>query len=49
MFFAKNMGLYDELFKDVNDVLTYIIQGKSKAAKKRKEQLGFISTMYHHF
>ncbi len=45
-FFAKYKELYDELFTAVNGVLTYLIQGKSKAAKKRKEQLGFISTLH---
>ena len=36
----------DELFGAVNDVLTYLIQGKSKAARKRNERLGFISTLH---
>lgn len=29
-----------------NDVLTYLIQGKSKSARKRNERLGFISTIH---
>ena len=39
--------MYDLLFQAVNDVLTYLIQGKSKTAKKRNERLGFISTLIH--
>lgn len=45
-FFQRYKELYNELFASVNDVLTYLIQGKSKAAKKRKESLGFISTIH---
>lgn len=45
-FFQKYRDLYDELFGAVNDVLTYLIQGKSKAARKRNERLGFISTLH---
>lgn len=38
--------LYNELFEAVNDVLIYLIQGKSKSARKRNERLGFISTIH---
>ena len=45
-YFRKYHELYDELFGAVNDALTYLIQGKSKAAKERGECLGFISTIH---
>ena len=45
-FFQKYRDLFDELFGAVNDVLTHLIQGKSKAARKRNERLGFISTLH---
>ncbi len=45
-YFQKYKELYNELFEAVNDVLTFLIQGKSKAAKKRNERLGFISTLH---
>ena len=45
-YFQRHKDMYDELFAAVNDVLTYLIQGKSKAARKRNERLGFISTIH---
>lgn len=45
-YFQRYKGLYNELFEAVNDVLTYLIQGKSKSARKRNERLGFISTLH---
>ena len=45
-YFQKYKELYNELFESVNDALTYLIQGKSKSAKKRNERLGFISTIH---
>ncbi len=45
-YFRKYKELYDDLFGAVNDVLTFIIIGKSKASKKRNERLGFISTIH---
>ena len=45
-YFRKHHKLYDELFAAVNDSLKYLIQSKSKAAKRRKETLGFISTIH---
>ena len=45
-YFQRYKGLYNELFEAVNDVLTYLIQGKSKSARKRNERLGFISTIH---
>ncbi len=45
-YFRIYKGLYNELFESVNDVLTYLIQSKSKAARKRNERLGFISTLH---
>ncbi len=45
-YFQKYKELYNELFEAVNDVLTFVIHGKSKAAKKRNERLGFISTIH---
>lgn len=45
-YFRKYKGLYNELFGAVNDVLTFLIQGKSKSARKRNERLGFISTIH---
>jgi hypothetical protein len=45
-FFQKYRDLLDELFGAVNDVLTHLIQGKSKAARKRNERLGFMSTLH---
>ena len=45
-YFQIYKKLYNELFEAVNDVLTFLIQGKSKAAKKRNERLGFISTLH---
>ena len=45
-YFQKYRALYNELFEAVNDVLTYLVQGKSKSAKKRNERLGFISTIH---
>ena len=44
--FFQKYKIYDILFQSVNDVLTYLIQGKSKSAKKRNERLGFISTLH---
>lgn len=45
-FFQRHRDLYNELFAAVNDVLTFLIHNKSKAAKKRNERLGFISTLH---
>ena len=45
-FFQKYKQMYDILFQSVNDVLTYLIQAKSKAAKKRNQRLGFISNLH---
>lgn len=45
-FFARHKDMYDLLFEAVNEVLTYIVQGKSKSARKRRKQLGFISTIH---
>lgn len=45
-FFQRHRDMYDDLFSAVNDVLVFLIQGKSKAARKRNERLGFISTIH---
>lgn len=45
-FFRYHNELYDELFASVNDVLTNMIKGKSKKAKKEGRTLGFISTIH---
>ena len=45
-YFQRHKDMYDELFASVNDVLTFLIQGKSKSARKRNERLGFISTIH---
>ncbi len=45
-YFRLYKELYNELFEAVNDVLTYIVQGKSKSAKKKNKRLGFISTLH---
>lgn len=45
-YFQRHKDMYDELFAAVNDVLTFLIQGKSRAARKRNERLGFISTIH---
>ena len=45
-YFQRHKDMYDKLFAAVNDVLTYLIQGKSKASRKRNERLGFISTIH---
>ena len=45
-YFQRHKDMYDELFAAVNDVLTFLIQSKSRAARKRNERLGFISTIH---
>lgn len=46
IFFAYYRGLYDELFKSVNDVLTYLIQNKSKKNRDLGKRLGFVSILH---
>ena len=45
-YFQTHKELYDSLFAAVNDVLKYIIIGKSKIARKRGDKLGFISSIH---
>lgn len=46
IFFKYHLELYNELFQAVNDVLTYMIKGKSKKAKRKGKTLGFISSLH---
>jgi len=45
-FFRNHRELLNELFNAVDDVLKFLITGKSKAAKERGETLGYISTLH---
>ncbi|MBQ7276206.1 MAG: transposase [Bacilli bacterium] len=46
VFFAYYRDLYDELFKAVNDVLSFLIKHKSKSNKKLGKRLGFVSILH---
>lgn len=45
-YFRQYRELYDELFLAVNDVLVYLVQGKSKIAKKENRELGYIMFLH---
>ena len=46
IYFRIYRDLYHELFKAVDDVFVYLIQGKSKVAKEEDRELGYISFLH---
>jgi hypothetical protein len=46
IYFRLYRDLYHELFKAVDDVFVYLIQGKSKIAKSDDRELGYISFLH---
>ena len=45
-YFRKYRDLYNELFKAVDDVFVYLIQGKSKIAKHEDRELGYVMFLH---
>jgi hypothetical protein len=45
-YFRRHRDLYNELFKAVDDVFVYLIQGKSKIAKLEDRELGYIMFLH---
>jgi len=45
-YFQQYRKLYDELFQAVNDAFVYLIQGKSKIAKREDRELGYIMFLH---
>jgi hypothetical protein len=46
IYFRIYRDLYHELFKAVDDVFVYLVQGKSKIAKDEDRELGYISFLH---